>query len=218
MNKQTKGALALLSTSVVWLLLSWQADQPKGYLVFGMVLAGQLSMWLVLALAQREERLGAKRKGLVAALLFLFPGLARAIIAIAIGIGIGVGLLGWAAIAIWSKALSIKLNELKKPIILDQRVENTNGVQVVVNTYPHTGPYDPVVQLAAAAAPAVSEPWGIHIMVPANMTLEYSTNMMTWGPIHYSGAQDEDTWWIPEGPQGFFRLKADSEPVPDPTR
>lgn len=213
---KTKGAVTLLVMAMVGLAVTLMTGNTLGVYIFSYVIVGQLSMWIVLALAEREDRFTSKRKALVSSVFLLFHAIAKAIIPLAIAIGVGVGIAAWLGLAVASKLISLRIHDLKKPIILDQRADNTNIVNIAeAYHYPSSSSYNPGMLAAATPSGQHSESpqTGLHILVPANMTLEYSTNLIHWGPIHYSGAQDEDTWWSPEGPHGFFRLKADQDPA-----
>lgn len=217
MNTQLKAVLVLVAMTAAWLVISLCAGEMRGLVIFGYTLVGQLSMALVLWLAQRHDRLrDTKRKGALATLAFLLPGLAKAIIPIVIAVGVAVGLLGWAGIAIWSKALSIKLNELKRPIHLAMTSVTDLGIAIAAAAPPEQ---EPGFALAADNPPQ-TEPafdfktYGIPILVPSHYYLQFSTNMVDWSDVHYSPDSDELTFWEPQGTQGFFRYKTFETDVP----
>lgn len=228
MNTKRKGALVLMAATAALVGLAWWKTESKTFAgLFVMALGGEAIMTFVLWMAEREDRRSinkAKRAGFFASLItFLFPGLAKAIIAIAIAGAVVVGILGFAVFAIISKVQSMRMNELRKPIILDQRAENTNGVNVAVVTpyHPASQPYPGIVLAAAGELAGVQQQtaMALRIDVPANATLEYSTNLTNWGPIYYAGPQDEETWWEAIGTQGFFRFRSDDANAPaEPTR
>lgn len=227
MTTQTKGALTLLL--VIGAGLGTGLYAGKGVMaatIFGGMIVGGLAMWLTLALAQREDRMklrasNAKRAGILAGLIALVES-AKAIIIVALAIGGAAVLLGWGAFAILSKIQSIRMRNAAKPIIIDgQGAQNnigTNGVQVAQVSTPPSSTVTAGFQLAAASPGEEAVGLYLTIPVPANMTLEYSTNFVNWGPIFINGPEAIDTYWLPDGPQGFFRLKADQDPENDPTR
>lgn len=221
MNKQLTGAVVLLSITLIWGIAAWLLGEMRGVFLFGMTVIGQVSMLAVILLAQREERKAVARphgklasRGTMLAALLL-PGLAKAIIPIAIGIGVAVGLLGWGAIKIWSKALSIQERNARKPVVVADAnpAGDTNEVLVAVVTTPP--PSTPSGETAIFAAAAAVQPSGedtapaVSVFVPAGYTLEYSTNLTHWGTIRPATTFDEETWWIAEGPSGFFRYRVD---------
>lgn len=222
MTTQLKGALTLLLMAGSFLVYCLSTGEWRGVVIFGYVLVGQLSMWAVLWAAQRQDRVTTKRRlsGLLSSLAVLFPVVAKAIIPIAIGIGLAVGLLGWGGIAIWSKVLSIKMNELRKPIMIEQAMNSVTTPLFQVAAVAPPEP-EPGFELAAADQPVTSPEdayaKALRIMVPANAILEFSTNMIHWSEIHQSGPQDEITFWEAQGSHGFFRYKTFAD-APDATR
>lgn len=160
----------------------------------------------------------AKRIGVLGSLVTMLPSVAHAVAPAVVVVGVGIAF--WLGLVIASKLISMQMNEMRKPILIEQVIkQDTNEVMVAghqTKTYNKAG-YSQVGVLAALPEPSKEYSKAMSIVVPADTFLEYSTNLIDWTEIHHSGSFDEETLWELVGPHGFFRLKAPTS-VDDPMK
>lgn len=223
MTNQTKAGLFITGSTILWLALFWTNGEWRGYPILGGMLFGNVAMWLAFLVAKREDRLqaerarlgGTRRRGLIALLMMLAAN-AKALFLLLAVIAIGGLIVANIGVAIWSKALSVKLNQLRKPVVLAMNSVTDPGFAIAaVGGVAAAAPLEPEPEPGFVPANA-DQATGIalSILVPANAYLEYSTDMVTWSEIHHSGPSDEMTFWETPGSHGFFRLKSYNDNPP----